>query len=167
VAAFRRKAPSYRCDPAAFGRRFREVEEWRGVAVLIRQTARFPMACVADGVAFRNSILAGFEREGITAEMLAAYLNASPVRWFHYVRHRDARQGMPQLKIGHLRALPAPAEDREGRARLAEMGARWSARNEGITWEEQRALDQVVGDLLGLDGEERALVAAWAATFVK
>jgi len=25
----------------------------------------------------------------------------------------------------------------------------------------------VAGDLLGLDGEERALVAAWAATFVK
>ena len=165
VAPFQRKAASYRCDPAAFEGRFRAEEEWRGVRVLVRQTARFPMACLSDGLPFRNSVLAGFETEGLPAELLAAFLNTAPVRWFHYMRHRDARQGMPQLKISHLRALPLPAEDGARRAALLDLGVTLSARNDGARPEEQRALDRLAADLLGLDEEERALVAAWAAGF--
>jgi len=165
VAAFRRSAPSYRCDPRELSARFRADEEWRAVSVLIRQTARFPMACVADGVPFRNSVLAGFATQEVPAEMLAAYLNSWPVRWFHYVRHRDARQGMPQLKIAHLRALPCPREDPAKREAIVEMARAWSDRNSGLQPEEQRALDAIVSDLLGLDADERAIVRAWAATF--
>ncbi len=165
VAPFRRKAPSFVCDPGDFGGRFRGADEWRKVSVLVRQTARFPMACLADGVPFRNSVLAGFASAELEASMLVAYLNAWPVRWFHYVRHRDARQGMPQMKIAHLRALPSPAADRSKRDALAVIGSALSLRNDGIRAEEQRAIDELVGDLLGFDAGERALVRAWAATF--
>jgi hypothetical protein len=165
VAAFRRKAPCYRCDPHVFEGRFRAEEEWRRVRVLIRQTARFPMACLSDGLPFRNSVLAGFELEGLSAELMVAFLNTAPVRWFHYMRHRDARQGMPQLKIGHLRALPLPGQDRSLRGALADLGATLSARNDGVRPDEQRALDRIAADLLGLDEEERALIAEWAGAF--
>lgn len=166
VTPFRRLSPSFRCDPRALAGRFRREEEWRAVSVLIRQTARFPMACVSDGLAFRNSVLAAFATEELPAEMLAAYLNASPVRWFHYVRHRDARQGMPQLKIAHLRALPSPGDDRAKRGALLALGKALSDRNDGARPEEQRALDDLVSDLLGLDAEERAIVRAWIASTI-
>lgn len=161
VAPFRRGAPSFRCDPRAFGARFRKDEDWRAVRVLVRQTARFPMACLSDGLPFRNSVLAGFEAGGLPAELLVAYLNAWPVRWFHYMRHRDARQGMPQLKIAHLRALPAPPPDPFERERLAAFGAALSLRNDGARPVEERALSEMVSDLLGLDDGERAIVRAW------
>ena len=163
VAAFRRKAPSYRCDPGVFGARFRPEKDWRGVRVLIRQTARFPMACLSDGLPFRNSVLAGFEVQGLSAELMTAFLNTAPLRWFHYMRHRDARQGMPQLKIGHLRALPTPGQDPSLRRALADLGATLGARNDGVRPEEQRALDRIAAGLLGLDEDEQALIAAWAA----
>ena len=77
--------------------------------VLIRQTARFPMAVLSDGVGFRNSILAGFATKEYPAEFLVAYLNSTPIRWLHYFRNRDARQGMPQMKIGALEGHPGTA----------------------------------------------------------
>ena len=163
VAPFARGAPSFRCDPGAFGARFRGEEEWRAVRVLVRQTARWPMACVSDGLPFRNSVLASFEAEGLPPELIVAYLNAWPVRWFHYVRHRDARQGMPQLKIGHLRALPAPGPDPAKRRALAELGASLSRRNDGARPEEERALAELASDLLGLTSEECAIIHEWAA----
>ena len=164
VGAFRRKPPSYRCDPRAFGARFRSAAEWGEVRVLIRQTARFPMACLSDGLPFRNSVLAGFETEGVPAGLLVAYLCSAPVRWFHYVRHRDARQGMPQIKIVHLRSLPAPRGDAGTVAALAEIGALLAARNDGARPEEQCSIDDLAGDLLGLDAADRAIVTSWAAT---
>jgi hypothetical protein len=165
VAPFRRSAPSFLCDPRDFGGRLRAAGEWRAVSVLVRQTARFPMACLADGAAFRNSVLACFATEDLPAEMLVAYLNAWPVRWFHYTRHRDARQGMPQMKIAHLRALPSPATDRSKRDALTAIGTNLSVRNDGIRPEEQRAIDDLAEDLLGLDDDERAIIRAWVATF--
>lgn len=163
VAPFRRGAPSFRCDPRAFAGRFRREEDWRSVRVLVRQTARFPMACLSDGAPFRNSVLAAFEAEGAPAEMLVAYLNAWPIRWFHHTRHRDARQGMPQLKIAHLRALPAPAPDREKRDALARIGASLSLRNDGVRPDEERTIAELAADLLGLDAGERDVVRAWAS----
>jgi hypothetical protein len=163
VAPFLRRAPTFRCDPRVFGARFRPEEEWRAVSVLLRQTARYPMACLADGQPFRNSVLAGFATDALPAPLLAAYLNSSPVRWFHFMRHRDARQGMPQLKIAHLRALPSPAADPAIRAALLDLGATLALRNDGIRPDEQRALDDLAADLLHLDASDRALVRAWAA----
>jgi hypothetical protein len=129
--------------------------------VLIRQTARVPLAARADGGAFRNTLLAGFGSEEVSWGVILAWLNTSVVRWGHYHRHRDARLGMPQVKVGQLRALPAPpAGVREA---LRHWGERLGERNDGITPDEQRALDELAFDALGLTPDERARVRRDAA----
>ena len=162
VYPFLLKEPSYYADPSRFGERTRTPEAWRKVRFFVRQTARFPMAALSDGLAFRNSLLAGFEDDEHPAAFLAAYLNASPIRFLHYVRHRDARQGMPQVKIGHLRAIPAPPT-RSIVPKLAEIGERLARRNEGIDEASQRAIDELVADAFDLTKEERARIERWAA----
>lgn len=161
ITAFRRGPPSTYADAAWFGARLRGDDAWRAVDVLIRQTARVPIAVTADGVGFRNSLLAGFASEPYPAGCLVAYLNATPVRWWHYYSHRDARLGMPQVKIGHLRALPAPPTAVV--ATLTAMGDALSARNGGVTEAEQRAIDDAVMDAFGLTAAERSRVARDAA----
>ncbi len=106
ISPFRREPPSLYAKPGDFGARLRRRPEWARVRILIRQTARVPIASLSDGCAFRNSILAGFATPAFPPAFLVAYLNSTPVRWLHYVRHRDARQGLPQVKIGHLRSIP-------------------------------------------------------------
>lgn len=162
IGEFQASPPRCFLNPVGLTGRFRPRSDWNDVRVLIRQTARCPIAALADGVAFRNSILAGFSNEEWTAAALAAYLNSSAVRYYHFVRHRDARQGMPQLKIGHLRALPA-IRGAEARAALDAIGRRAGGRNSGITAEERAELERVVFDALNLFPEERALVTRWAA----
>ncbi len=157
VTAGRRGPPSQWADPRWFGARIRGAEAWAAVAVLIRQTARVPVAARSDGGAFRNSLLAGFATADFPAGFLVAYLNATPLRWWHYHRHRDARLGMPQVKIGHLRAIPAPPAVTV-RA-LDAIGEALAARNEGVSEEVQRAIDEAVADAFGLTADERARVA--------
>ena len=161
VGAFSRRPASLHCDPALLGGRFRKPEQWSEVALFIRQTARYPMATRSDGSAFRNSILAGFADETFDASLLVAYLNSSPVRWYHYMRHRDARQGMPQLKIAHLRALPAPPENHPGLSALRAMGERLDLRNQGISEDEQAELDTLVYEILGVSSEAREVIEGW------
>lgn len=160
IEPFHRKAPSVYAGPSWFGDRLRPRREWNAVRVLIRQTARVPMAALSDGIAFRNSILAGFEDEAYPAPFLVAYLNAAPIRWLHYMRHRDARQGMPQMKIGHLRATPTPP-DPALVADLAALGEAWSERNTGLDALEQARLDARVADAFGLTDGERTRVRLW------
>lgn len=164
IRAFARGQARYSVDPKRLAGRFRVPLEWGEVDVLIRQTARFPIAARSDGEAFRNSILAGFAREPWTAASLVAYLNATPVRWLHYVRFRDARQGMPQVKIGHLRAIPGLEQHGSAMAELDRIGASLSARNEGISVDEQAALDAVVERAWGLTEEEVGMIGTWART---
>ncbi|MFO0605286.1 MAG: hypothetical protein U0324_19055 [Polyangiales bacterium] len=161
VTAFRRGSPSAWADPAWFGARLRGADEWAAVDVLIRQTARVPIAARGDGVGFRNSLLAGFGSEAYPAGFLVAYLNAAPVRWWHFHRHRDARLGMPQVKVGHLRAIPAPP--RTAVTALTALGDAIAARDDGATEAEQRAIDDAVADAFGLTGDERDRVARDAA----
>jgi len=153
IQAFRRSTPSLHAEVSWFGSRLRAAIEWANVKVLIRQTARVPIAVRSDGVAFRNSILAGFATDKYPANFLVAYLNSTPVRWHHYYRHRDARLGMPQVKIGHLRAIPAP-RDPQSVGALAELGGSWSERNDGIDADEQRRLDEMVASSLRLARED-------------
>lgn len=162
IEPFSRRPPRLFCDPADFDGRFRAEDAWKTIRLFIRQTARFPMAALSDGGAFRNSILAGFSDETFSAFFLCAWLNASPIRWYHYMRHRDARQGMPQVKIAHLRAIPAPPH-REAMAEIEALGRRLGTENRGITAAEQEALDAHVARALGMNDEERGLVAAWAS----
>lgn len=132
---------------------------WAEVDFFIRQTARFPIASPSARLAFRNSILAGFARGPYTTGALVAYLNATPVRWYHYHRQRDAQQGMPQVKIGHLRALPAPGA--AALEPLDRLGSELIARNRGITGAERSTLDGLVAEALGVRGPALARVLAW------
>ncbi|MDI1447947.1 N-6 DNA methylase [Polyangium sp. 6x1] len=163
IEPFSRRPPRLYCDPTDFSGRFRKESEWLAVRLLIRQTARFPMVASSDGLAFRNSILAGFSDERWSAGFLLGWLNGSPIRWYHYMRHRDARQGMPQVKITHLRALPAPA-DVGLVPEIEALAEGFGARNQGISRVEQERLDDLVARALGLSPEERGPIERWART---
>jgi len=161
IQPFRRLPPSYFADRRWFGPRLRDEEAWRKVKVLIRQTAPFPIAALSDGLAFRNSLLAVFEDVDHPPEMLVAYLNSTPIRWLHFARHRDARQGMPQVKIGHLRSIPR-LDDGRAVTELYALGKALSERNEGVDDSAQRRIDEIVARALGLDDVERAFMEAFA-----
>lgn len=164
VSEFRGLPPQLFADPAQLEGRLRPPADWQAVKVLIRQTARFPLAAFSDGQGFRNSILAGFETPGCSAALLLGLLNSQLLRWLHYAQHRDARQGMPQLKVSHLRALPAPPPEAAcACAAIERLAERLGAGNAGIDTAGRAALDAAVGDAFGLDADERELVARWAA----
>lgn len=160
IAPFQRKPPSFYCDPQRLSARLRPDGEWRKVAVLVRQTARVPMATLSDGLPFRNSILAGFADDHHPAPFLVAYLNATPIRWLHYARHRDARHGMPQLKVSHLRRTPRPPRP-ELVGELAALGERLSSENAGVDASAQDHLDTLVARAFALSEGECSLLRAW------
>lgn len=166
VLPFERHRPSLHADPGQLGGRLQSKEAWLKVRVLIRQTARVPMAALSDGLAFRNSILAGFEDDEHPATFLVAYLNSSPIRFLHYMRYRDARQGMPQVKIGHLRRIPAPP-NRNLVDALSPIGEELSRKNQGIDDELQTRIDDAVADAFDLDLDERERIRAFANSVVQ
>ena len=163
VRPFQLAAARWHVDPVSLGSRLRSSEEYQGVRVLVRQTARYPIAAVSDGVAFRNSLLAGYGNEEWSAEALVALLNSALVRWVHYARFRDARQPvLPQVKISHLRAIPAPvANDTSVKRRLAEFAHLLSEPCDTRRADTRLDLDAFVYDLYELGHEERALVDSW------
>jgi hypothetical protein len=165
IGEFRALPPQLFGDPVRLGTRLRPAAAYREVKLLIRQTARFPMAALSDGMAFRNSILAGFETPEFPATLLLALLNSSLIRWFHFMGQRDARQGMPQLKVGHLRALPAMPADAAARDPLGALARSLAAANAGIDPTQRDTLDALVSEAFGLTAAERQLVADWASLY--
>jgi hypothetical protein len=163
VEAFGLKNPSAHADPAWFGPRLRPAHEWERVRLLVRQTARVPVVALSDGVGFRNSLLAGFDDDEHPASFLVAYLNSTPIRWLHYARHRDARQGMPQLKVAHLRATPSPPS-LALKNTLTAFGKELSLRGRGIRAREQLELDDLVENAFELDELERKRLAEFRAS---
>jgi len=164
IGEFRALPPQLFADASKLEGRLRKPVDWQQVKLLIRQTARFPMAALSDGQGFRNSILAGFDSPGAPAALLLGLLNSPLFRWLHYTQQRDARQGMPQLKVGHLRALPAPPSGSEqARAAIEALAGGLGAKNEGIDASLRAELDAAVCAAFGLDAEERELVARWAS----
>lgn len=163
VAEFKRWPPRLKVKPSELSGRLRAPEQWTEVALWIRQTARYPICALADGTAFRNSIIAGFESDAHDRFLLLAYLNSYPVRFLHYHKHRDARQGMPQLKVAHLRDLPAPPvlSSELGQA-LSKLGRQLGEANRGIAPEQREALDALVARHLELTVAEVARVRNWA-----
>jgi len=158
VREFELLEPRWHVDRRALGARLRTVDEFRRVGALVRQTARYPIAALSDGLAFRNSLLAVFEAPGWPAAALVPLLNSALIRWLHYMRFRDARQPiLPQLKIAHLRAIPAPPTAAAAE-RLLRAAQTSSDRARG---EQRRALDTLVFELYQLDADERALVTGW------
>lgn len=166
VREFQLLPPRFHVDRNGLGGRIRTVEEFESVRIVVRQTARYPIAALSDGIAFRNSLVAAFESTDWPAHALLALLNSAFVRWLHFFRFRDARQPvMPQLKIGHLRAIPRPPiEDRDAKTQLENIGKRLTVCC-GIASPAERAeLDAVVFGLYRLSPEEQELVLGWHDT---
>ncbi len=137
--------------------RLRDVANYQRVRFVTRQTAKFPIAALHSGLPFRNTLLAGFDVEGFSPELVVALLNSSLYRALHIGLRRDARQAaFPQVKIAHLRALPRPPGDADRRARLAELTLRATAGqfDEAL----RKELDDTVFDLFGLTRPERGEV---------
>jgi hypothetical protein len=104
--------------------RLRSRDDYQRVHFVIRQTARYPIAALHRGLPFRNSLLAGFAVDGLPADLVVGLLNSSLYRALHLALRRDARQAtFPQVKIGHLRALPEPPSDPGRRAEISEISA--------------------------------------------
>ena len=114
-------------DPDALAKarcRLRNRDDYQRVRFVIRQTARYPIAALHRGLPFRNSLLAGFAVDGLPADLVVGLLNSSLYRALHLALRRDARQAtFPQVKIGHLRALPEPPSDPGRRAEVTEISA--------------------------------------------
>ena len=157
--------PRFHVDREALGGRIRSPDEFRAVRIVVRQTARYPIAALSDGVAFRNSLLAAFELPGWPCGAVVALLNSALVRWLHYMRFRDARQPvMPQVKIGHLRSIPAPRGGLGASVdALQRLGTQLAAAVPagGGDGGARAALDRLVFAMYGLCVEECAAVEKW------
>jgi tRNA1(Val) A37 N6-methylase TrmN6 len=152
-------------DPCLFGRGLRTLAEFGKVALVVRQTARYPIAAKGDGQAFRNSLLAVLHDAQWPWSVMLCLLNSALFRWCHYYRFRDGRQPiLPQLKVGHLRSLPAPADRGVSEfAELETLGSQLAERNRGVVDAERMLVDTHVSKLYGLSESEYRMVIEWHA----
>lgn len=142
--------------------RVRPVSDYQRVKFVVRQTATHPIAALHSGLPFRNSLLAGFECDGLPAELLVGLLNSALYRAYHVANQRDARQAaFPQVKVNHLRALPQPPADGYLFGRIASLAKR--ATGNGLTPELRSQLDSDVFELFGVLAEDRRLILAFLA----
>jgi hypothetical protein len=133
------------------------IQKFKDVSIVIRQTAKYPIAALSDGIAFRNSLLAAFESNKWPTTSLVALLNSSLIRWLHYMRFREARQPiLPQIKISHLRAIPQPPQ--EDRNTLCEFGRQLTEKYDP---EVKALLDQKVFNLFDLSKTEQEVILSW------
>ncbi len=132
--------------------RLRPLEDYRLVDFVVRQTAQYPIAASHSGAPFRNSLLAGFSTPGFSTHLLVGLLNSALCRALHVGFQRDARQrAFPQVKIRHLRALPAPPIDDSEIPQAIERCVQRLPTERSA----RRELDELVFQLYGI-GEERS-----------
>lgn len=142
--------------------RLRSRDDYQRVRFVVRQTARYPIAAVHRGLPFRNSLLAGFAVDGLPADLVVGLLNSSLYRALHLALRRDARQAtFPQVKIGHLRALPVPPEDAGRRAEVAEISA--TLTRSGFDPALAQRLDAAVFTLFALESSATTEILAFLA----
>lgn len=135
--------------------RVRPLETYRTVEFVVRQTAKYPIAALHAGLPFRNTLLAGFAPPHVDATTLVGLLNSALYRALHLASRRDARQAaFPQVKIAHLRALPAPPSGSH-LARVRELSLE-AAR--AVTCELRHALDDAVFDAFSVPTDHRSAV---------
>jgi hypothetical protein len=148
-----------------FEKGLRSLDEFAKMAIVVRQTARYPIAARSDDVAFRNSLLAVQQHPDWPWSAMLCILNSSLIRWHHYYRFRDGRQPiLPQLKVSHLRAIPAPvARIQSAFEVIDQIGVELAARNQGIQDSERARIDECVGQLFGLSPGEHRMVTEWHA----
>jgi len=141
--------------------RLRAAADYARVKLVVRQTAAITIAAAHDGTPFRNSLLAGFELEHFPFALTLGLLNSTLYRALHLAGRRDARQGaFPQVKIAHLRSLPAPPGPAD-RTRIAALSSQ--AHTQGLDAELRHALDDAVYQAFDITAAERAEIA----TFVR
>ena len=139
--------------------RLRDAAEYRKVKLVVRQTAAITIAAAHDGTPFRNSLLAGFELSDFPFELTLGLLNSTLYRALHLAGRRDARQGaFPQVKIAHLRSLPAPPATAD-RGRISQLSR--SASQAGLDAALRQALDDAVYTAFDIDAAERAEIASF------
>ena len=87
----------------------RNLDRYRGVPILLRQTANRPIAARhREPTYFRNSLLACFGVSNVQDTVVLAFLNSALYALLHRKAVRDSNQkAFPQVKIRHLHALPA------------------------------------------------------------
>ncbi len=136
------------------GCRLRGPQDYARVDFVVRQTASVPIAALHGGLAFRNSLLAGFSSEDLSAGLLVALLNSSLYRALHLAGQRDARQAaFPQVKVAHLRALPRPPRHPQHWRSLHDLTL--EVTESGVTSESRARLDELVFDLFELPEDHR------------
>jgi hypothetical protein len=123
----------------------------------VRQTASYTIAALHNGLPFRNSLLAGFACEPYSAAVLVGLLNSSLLRAVHLASQRDARQKtFPQVKVAHLRGLPAPPSDAVRSRELERQVLAVHGRT--LSVDERQRLNAWVYDWYGIDAEQAAAV---------
>ena len=164
IAEYRLSAPRLFLKPdqaflTAQRCRLRAAADYARVKLVVRQTAAITIAAAHDGTPFRNSLLAGFELAEFPFQLTLGLLNSTLYRALHLAGRRDARQGaFPQVKIAHLRSLPAPPV-LANRARIAELSSRANA--VGLDTELRHALDDAVYEAFDIAAEERLEIASF------
>lgn len=163
IREFCRGQVRHYADPCLFEKGLRPLAEFAVVSLLVRQTARYPIAAKNDGAAFRNSLLAVLQHAVWPWSLMLCLLNSALIRWNHYFRFRDGRQPiLPQLKVSHLRSIPAPiSRTLPAFARLAQLGVDLAERNRGVDDDERQLLDACVGEIYGLSDVEQRRVTEW------
>jgi SAM-dependent methyltransferase len=164
IAEYRLSAPRLFLKPdqaflAAQRCRLRDAADYRKVKLVVRQTAAITIAAAHDGTPFRNSLLAGFELSEFPFELTLGLLNSTLYRALHLAGRRDARQAaFPQVKISHLRALPAlPAS--ADRDRISQLSLR--ASQAGLDAALRQALDDAVYEAFEIPAAERLEIASF------
>jgi len=139
--------------------RLRDIADYARVKLVVRQTAAITIAASHDGTPFRNSLLAGFELPEFPFVLTLGLLNSTLYRALHLAGRRDARQGaFPQVKISHLRSLPAPPPAADP-SRIAQLSSR--ACVAGLDAELRQALDSAVFEAFGIGDTERLEIASF------
>ncbi|HSC86142.1 MAG TPA: N-6 DNA methylase [Polyangiaceae bacterium] len=139
----------------------RDAQAYRAVDFVVRQTAAFPIAAPHTGAHFRNSLLAGYARHGYDLHLLLGLLNSALFRAVHVAGQRDARQAaFPQVKVSHLRRLPAPPPDEAGREQVRRI-ARRASEQAGLEVASREELDRAVFALFGISEEEARSILAY------
>lgn len=159
VGEFCERAPRLFLNPdaerlRAIGCRLHAPERYQAVDFVVRQTAAYTIAAPHRGQAFRNSLIAGYANGPYDGELLVGLLNSSFYRALHCSRQRDARQAaFPQVKVTHLRGLPAPPESPTIWEQIRRL-SRSATEAEGISDSGRRELDQRVFELFHISSSE-------------
>lgn len=142
--------------------KLRPLADYQRVGFVVRQTAAVTIAARHCGLRFRNSLLAGYAEGEFDVDLLVGLLNSALLRAFHASRQRDARQAtFPQVKVAHLRNLPAPPADATGYARVRVLSRELS--EHGPSAERSAELDRAVFDLYAIEQSAREEIARYLA----